>query len=156
MKSRHSPHAICCVMMGLMALRRSVILCTLIALAAACTSSGHSSQAPLPGSSTSQVPSDATDRSASPTSSDGSALPGEPVVLHTHCGVKALTVAGVLWIADPARGGDNPPAGWDENDQSGFFARTTSGHGVFDDGRGHRAEFRLASPQEHDPLLGCV
>jgi hypothetical protein len=60
-----------------------------------------------------------------------------------------------LWIADPALGSDNPPAGWDENDQHGFFSQPNRERGVFDDGQGHVAIFRRALAGDANPELGC-
>ncbi len=79
---------------------------------------------------------------------------GGRVSVSTHCGVRSLRVDGDLWIADPPLGGHNPPEGWDDNEQTGRF-RVDGDRAVFDDGNGHRAEFRRASEGEANPNEGC-
>jgi hypothetical protein len=131
--------------------RLLIVACATLSLTAACSHPTVSATATASVTATT-----GQDMGAAPQSSQLPRPSGQPVVLLTHCGIQALTVGGVLWIADPALGSDNPPPGWDQNGEQGFFAETTPGHGQFDDGRGHRAAFRLAIAGEPDPLQGCA
>jgi hypothetical protein len=81
-------------------------------------------------------------------------MPGLRHTVDSHCGVVSTTVDGVLWLADPPLGDNNPPAGWDENDTPGVFAVQDAGDAVFTADTGVTAHFVKAPPGTSDPG-GC-
>lgn len=77
------------------------------------------------------------------------------IKLDLHCGVRSVIVDGVLWLADPPRGGHNPPRGWDENRAVGSFSVLTKRRAEFRGDGGEFARFRRARPAATDPADGC-
>ncbi len=75
--------------------------------------------------------------------------------VHSHCGVLSTTVNGVLWLAQPPLGDQNPPPGWDDNDTAGTFAVRQAGDAVFTGDTGVTAHFIRAAAGAPDPGLGC-
>ena len=92
-----------------------------------------------------------------PTSSPSRATTagGVRIEVRSHCGVLSVTVAGRLWIADPALGDHNPPPGWDENRTPGSFVQTGKAAAEFHGDQGQYAAFRLAAPGTPDPGADC-
>lgn len=80
---------------------------------------------------------------------------GVRVSVMSHCGVRSVTNAERLWLADPPLGNHNPPPGWDENETVGYFISKGPHRGEFRGDGGQRAAFRLAPADTKDPNTGC-
>lgn len=77
------------------------------------------------------------------------------VTVSTHCGVVSVMVEGDLWLAEPPLGDHNPPAGWDENEETGAFTVTGPNSAEFHTDAGLKASFVRAEPGTADPNAGC-
>jgi len=95
--------------------------------------------------------------SLSETPSASSSADGVRISVTTHCGIRGVTVARRVWLADPILGDDsnNPPAGWDENEEIGSFVQTSATSATFTTDDGLTADFRLAKVGTADPNEGC-
>lgn len=77
------------------------------------------------------------------------------VSVHSHCGVVSVQVRGVLWLADPPLGDQNPPPGWDENQTPGYLVLTGPRAATFYGDGDQTAHFRRAPAGTPDPGAGC-
>lgn len=116
-----------------------------LVLVAACGASSETPAAP---------PSAAATASTTAATVTGSAA-GLRHSVRSHCGVVSTRVGGVLWLADPPLGDNNPPPGWGENDTPGVFVERSEGEAVFTAESGVTARFVRAPVGAADPGAGC-